>query len=137
MSVSAFNLENIDGFLSFILRLCQQVRRYSVEWQGDELESGRDRIEALLRDLSAETEQQTNDLSQDSRWSGRDTSLAPLELTAVQAHSVLLADRDRIWYYMGFMLRVIGISFFLSVQCYCFFSKKLTSKIVGVLNPSS
>jgi len=30
--VSAFNLGNIDGFLSLILRLCQQVTLHSLEW---------------------------------------------------------------------------------------------------------
>lgn len=48
-----------------------------------------------------------------------------LELTAVKAYSVLLADFDGIWYYMGFMLSCRD-KFILSIQCYRFFRESYT-----------
>ena len=62
---------------------------------------------------------------------------ANLELTTVQAHSVILTDFfDGVCYYMRFMLRFIGTSSFcqFSVMVY---SKKPTSTIIGILNASS
>jgi hypothetical protein len=59
-----------------------------------------------------------------------------LELTAVKAYSVLLADFDGIWYYTGFMLRVVGISSFCQFSIIVF-SVKPTLTIIGVLNASS